>query len=61
MSKHPVPPSPSATPRQLSLVLDSVKLRGMSPTEREAVLARLTGLLLEAAGVAMREQDDDQC
>jgi hypothetical protein len=42
-------------------VLDSVKLRGMSATEREAVLARLTGLLLEAAGVAMREQDDDQC
>ncbi|MEJ2379537.1 MAG: hypothetical protein P8Y71_30550 [Pseudolabrys sp.] len=60
MSKHPVPPSPSAAPRQLSLVLDSVTLRGISLAEREAVLARLTGLLLEAAGVAIREQDDDE-
>jgi hypothetical protein len=33
---------------------------GMSPSERGAALARLAGLLLEAAGVAVRESDDDE-
>jgi len=47
-------------PRQLSMVLDSVRLRGMSPSERGAVLARLAGLLLEAAGVAVGERNDDE-
>jgi hypothetical protein len=42
------------------MVLDSVRLRGMSPSERGAVLARLAGLLLEAAGVAVGERDDDE-
>jgi hypothetical protein len=32
----------------------------MSPSERRAVLARLVGLLLEAAGVAVQERDDDE-
>jgi len=32
----------------------------MSPFERGAVLARLAGLLLEAAGVVVREHDDDE-
>ena len=31
---------------------------GMSSSERRAVLARLAGLLLEAAGVAVQEHDD---
>jgi hypothetical protein len=54
-------PAPLATaPRQLSIALDSVRLWGMSHSERRAVLARLTGLLLEAAGVAMQEHDDDE-
>jgi hypothetical protein len=47
-------------PRQLSLALDSVKLRGMSTSERRTVLDRLCGLLLEAAGVAVRENSDDE-
>jgi hypothetical protein len=32
----------------------------MSPSERSTVLARLASLLLEAAGVAARESDDDE-
>jgi hypothetical protein len=41
------------------MALDSTRLRGMSPSERRTVLARLAGLLMEAAGVAARERDDD--
>ena len=47
-------------PRQLSMALDSVRLRDMSPSERRAVLDRLAGLLLEAGGDAAREHDDDE-
>jgi hypothetical protein len=42
------------------MALDSVRLRGMSHSERRAVLARLAGLLMEAAGVAVQEHDDDE-
>jgi hypothetical protein len=46
-------------PRQLTLALDSVKLRGLSTSERGAVVALLAGLLLEAGGVVERENDND--
>ena len=59
MRKDAVPALPTAASRQLSMVLDSVRLRGMSLAERGAVLTRLSGLLLEAAGIAVREHDDD--
>jgi hypothetical protein len=39
---------------------ESRRLRGMSPSERRAALARLASLLLEAAGVAAGERDDDE-
>jgi hypothetical protein len=42
------------------MALDSVSLRGMSPSERRALLARLAGLLMEAAGVAVQGRDDDE-
>ena len=35
------PTRPSAAPRQLSMVRDSVRLGGMSPSKRRAVVARL--------------------
>lgn len=56
------PPRPEASPapRQLSLPLDSAKLRGMTPLDRGAALALLTRLLMEAAGVVARERDDDE-
>ena len=35
------------------------KASGMSPSERSMTLTRLASLLLEAAGVAAEERDDD--
>lgn len=49
---------PPAEPRQLSMVLDAPKLRGLSPSERDALLGALAGLLLEASGIPEREDDD---
>ena len=46
-------------PRQLDLVLDDVRFRAMTPTERLAVLRAMAGLLLEAGGVARPEVSDD--
>lgn len=54
------PPSSAAAPRQLSLSFDSAKLRGMTPADRGAALALLARLLMEAAGVAATERDDDE-
>ena len=47
------------TPRQLDLVLDDARLRGMTQEERRAALRSLAHLLLAAAGVATREASDD--
>ena len=60
MSNLPVPALPPNLPRQLSMALDSVSLRGMSPSERRTALARLASLLMEAAGVAAEESDNDE-
>jgi len=49
-----------AAPRQLSIPFDSARLRGMTPAERRTSLARLASLLLEAAGIAAGERDDDE-
>lgn len=54
------PPSPTTTPHQLSIAFDSIQLRGMSPSERARVLAQLARLLMQAAGAATGERDDDQ-
>jgi transposase len=56
----PTPALLSAAPRQLRMALDSARLRGMSPSARRTALARLASLLLEAAGVAAAERDDDE-
>jgi hypothetical protein len=60
MPSPPTPaPSSAAAPRQLSLSLESAKLRGMTPPDRGAALALLARLLMEAAGVVATEHDDD--
>ena len=51
--------SAPAAPRQLDLVLDNARLRGMTPAERQVVIRSLARLLLEANGVAIREDGDD--
>ena len=60
MANLPRPAPPSTTPRQLSMALDSAKLRGMSAAERAAAVARLAGLLMEAAGLVAGKRDDDR-
>ncbi len=60
MPRLPTPAPSSAAPRQLSLSLDSAKLRGMTPLDRGAALALLARLLMEAAGVVATERDDDE-
>jgi hypothetical protein len=60
MRNSPAPAVLSAAPRQLNIPFDSARLRGMTPSERRAVLTRLTSLLLEAADIAAEELDDDQ-
>ena len=60
MENHKTGPAPAPAPRQLSLALDSVTLRGISPPERTVIIVRLARILLEAAGVPMRECDDER-
>jgi hypothetical protein len=61
MPSLPTPvPSSAVAPRQLSLSLDSAKLRGITPADRGAALALLTRLLMKAAGVAATERGDDE-
>jgi hypothetical protein len=60
MRNLPVAVLPPIPPRQLSMALDSINLRGMNPSQRRTALARLASLLMEAAGVAARESDNDE-
>jgi hypothetical protein len=50
---------PPTSPRQLGLVLDDVRLRGMTPPERRAALRSLARLLLEASGLVTEEAGND--
>jgi hypothetical protein len=50
---------PPMAPRQLDLILDDTRFRGMTQVERHAVLRALARLLLEASGVAKPEVGDD--
>lgn len=45
--------------RQLNLVLDDMRLRGMALEERSRALKSLAHLLLEASGMVRREAGDD--
>jgi hypothetical protein len=53
--RHSLP----AAPRQLDLILDDTRFRGMTLLERQAALRALARLLLEASGVAKLEVSDD--
>ncbi|MEI9401971.1 hypothetical protein [Mesorhizobium argentiipisi] len=46
--------------QQLSMPFDTPQMRGLSDAERSAVVARLTSLLIAAAGVAAKETSDDE-
>ena len=60
MANPPRPAPLPRTPRQLSMMLDSARLRGMSAAERGAAVARLANLLMEAAGLVAGKRDDDR-
>jgi len=51
--RHSLP----AAPRQLGLILDDTRFRGMTLTERRAVLRALARLLLEASGAEGGDDD----
>ena len=47
------------SPRQLTMVLDSLRMGGISIAERNAVISRLARMLAEAAGIEIEEGGDD--
>ena len=51
---------PPIVPRQLSIAFDSVRLRGVSTSDRAKAVAYLANLLMQAADVATRERNDDE-
>lgn len=64
MSKSRLPirsasPSP-ALPQQMLIAFDSMRLRGLSAAERMKVLTHLSYLLMLAAGVASKEDNDER-
>ncbi len=54
----PIRPLPPA-PRQLNISFESSLLQGLTPSERANVVALLTNLLLQAAGVLTEDADDE--
>jgi hypothetical protein len=47
-------------PHQLKLTLDHAPVRGLTPSERRAVIRLLARLLLEAKGIATGADGDDR-
>lgn len=54
-----LPITEARLPRQLTMALDTVQMNGLSIAERNAVISRLARLLMEAAGVEIKEEADD--
>jgi hypothetical protein len=52
--------SSPTVPQQLSIAFESLRLQGMSPSERAKVLVHLASLLIQAAGAAPEGRDDDE-
>jgi hypothetical protein len=48
------------TGRQMSLLFDSNRLDGLEALERSKVAAALARILMQAAGVRVKELDDDK-
>ena len=56
MQDRPARPS---SPKQMQMQFDSMRLRGMTPHDRQQVVTRLAILLAEAAGAATAEEHND--
>ena len=56
-----LPPTVSTKPpRQLAIALNCPVLNGMTPSDRNAAIRRLTRLLIEATGAQPEEVGDDE-
>jgi hypothetical protein len=44
----------------MSLLFDNVRLEGLAPAEREKIVLALAQILMQAAGLAVEELDDDK-
>lgn len=47
-------------PEQISLAFESMGLRGLTNAERTKAIIRLSQLLMQAAGMAGKESDDER-
>ena len=59
MKSLPATAGPPGEPQQLSMALDATTLHDLQWEERDAVVDVLAGLLLEAAEVAVKEDEDE--
>ncbi len=57
--KSPKKPAPLAEPHQLNLMFDAMRTAGLGAAERRKVVLALTQILMQAAGLAVEEFDDD--
>jgi len=57
---RPLREEPLRATLQLAIALDSERLRGICPVERSEAIALLASPLMQAAGVATPESDDDR-
>ena len=57
-ASKPLPPSTAA--HQLRLAFNSIQLQALSPGERAKAITRLANLLMQAARVAVKGDDDGQ-
>jgi len=57
----PPTPTPRRFPHQLSIPFNSIHLPALNPLERAKATACLAILLMQAAGVATGERNDDEC
>lgn len=53
-------PSLPTASRQLSLAFETIPIPGMLPSDRMKIIRHLASILLQAAGVAERDGDDDE-
>ena len=58
--KSPEIPAQSPSARQLSLLFDSKRLAGLNVTDRGKVTLILAQILMQAAGLTVKELDDDE-
>ena len=58
--KRVLPPPAQLRQQQLSIAFDSTGLLGLADAERRKAVNQLSQLLLQAAGVATEESDDER-